>query len=202
MSIKDIKDKIFESATHEKNKIIEEANNNIKTFKNNSQSEIDSIKNSIIERYEQEAELEEKKIITEAKLQANKEILSEKQAILEDIFREAEKKIENLDKEKYLHLMEKLILDNVESGDETIYLSNKERKEINQDFIDSINHKLKSKSKKGDLKLAKKTLPIKGGVVLGTEEIRKNASLDIIFNKIRDEIETKLSQFLFQENKD
>jgi V/A-type H+-transporting ATPase subunit E len=200
MSIKDIKDKILESATQEKDKIIEEANNEINYFKKNAHYEIESIKKSIKERYEQEAELEEKKIITEAKLETNKKVLSEKQAIIKDIFQEAEKRIENMNKEKYFHFMERLIIENTESGDETIYLGNNERKEINQDFINNINKKLKSKGKKGELKLAEKTLNIKGGVVLGTEEIRKNASLDVIFDKIKDNIETKLNQFLFQKN--
>lgn len=202
MSIKDIKDKILESATQEKNNIIEEANNEIKIFKENAQSEISSIKNSIMDRYEQEAELAEKKIITEAKLESNKEILSEKQAIIEDIFREAENRIKKMDNEKYIKFMEKMIFDNVETGDETIYLGDNERKEINQDFINNINKKLQSKAKQGELKIAKKTLPIKGGIVLGTEEIRKNASLDVIFDNIRDKIETRLNQFLFQENEE
>jgi|LDZU01.1.fsa_nt_gi V/A-type H+-transporting ATPase subunit E len=202
MSIKDIKDKILESATQEKNKVIEEANNEIKKIKENAQSEIESIQNSIMDQYEQEAELAEKKIITEAKLESNKEILSEKQAIIEDIFQEAENRIKNLDNEKYKKFMEKLILDNVENGDETIYLGNNERKEINQDFINNINKKLQSKGKKGELRIAKKTLSIKGGIVLGTEEIRKNASLDVIFDNIRDKIETRLNHFLFQENEE
>jgi V/A-type H+/Na+-transporting ATPase subunit E len=202
MSIKDIKDKILESATQEKNKIIEEANNNLKIFKENAQNEINYIKNNIMDRYEQEAELAEKKIITEAKLESKKEILSEKQAIIEDIFREVENKIKELYNEKYINFMEKLILDNVETGDETLYLGKNERKEINQDFINNINKKLKSKGKKGELKIAKKTLSIKGGIVLGTEEIRKNASLDVIFDDIRDNIETKLNHFLFQENEE
>jgi V/A-type H+/Na+-transporting ATPase subunit E len=202
MSVKDIKDKIFESATQEKNKIIEEANNEIKTFKENAKSEIESIKNSIMERYEQEAELAEKKIITESKLESNKEILSEKQLIIGDIFREAENRIKNLGNEKYRNFMENLIFDNVETGNEIIYLGNNERKEINQEFINNINKKLQSMGKKGELKIAKKTLPIKGGIVLGTEEIRKNASLDVIFDSIRDNIETELNQFLFQENEE
>jgi V/A-type H+/Na+-transporting ATPase subunit E len=202
MSVKDIKDKIFESATQEKNKIIEEANNEIKTFKENAKSEIESIKNSIMERYEQEAELAEKKIITESKLESNKEILSEKQLIIGDIFREAENRIKNLGNEKYRKFMENLIFDNVETGNEIIYLGNNERKEINQEFINNINKKLQSMGKKGELKIAKKTLPIKGGIVLGTEEIRKNASLDVIFDSIRDNIETELNQFLFQENEE
>jgi V/A-type H+/Na+-transporting ATPase subunit E len=202
MPIKDIKDKILEDALHEKDRIIKEANENIKKIRDDRQKDLNSIKNNIIERYEQEAELKEKNIITEARLAANKEVLSEKQAIIEEIFKEAENKIKNLDNKKYADFMEKLILENVENGEETLYVGNNERKEINQNFINDINNKLKSKGKKGNLKLSKKTMPIKGGIIIGTNEIRKNASIEVILEKIKEDIETKLNQFLFQKNED
>ena len=202
MPIKDIKDKIIEDALHEKEKIIKEANENIKKIRNNNQEKLNSIENNILEQYEQEAELKEKNIITEARLEANKEILFEKQAIIEEIFKEAENKIEKLDNKKYAVFMEKLILENVENGDETLYIGDNERKEINQNFINDINEKLKSKGKKGSLKLSKKSMPIKGGIIIGTNEIRKNASIEVILDKIKEDIETKLNQFLFQKNED
>jgi len=202
MPIKDIKDKIIEDALHEKEKIIKEANENIKKIRDNNQKELNSIKNNIMERCEQEAELKEKNIITEARLEANKEILSEKQAIIEEIFKEAENRIEKLDNKKYANFMEKLILENVENGEETLYFGDNERKEINQNFIKDINEKLKSQGKKGNLKISKKSMPIKGGIIIGTDEIRKNASLEVILEKIKEDIETKLNQFLFQKNED
>jgi len=202
MPIKDIKDKIIEDALHEKEKIIKEANGNIKKIRDNNQKRLNSIKNNIKEQYEQEAELKEKNIITEARLEANKEILFEKQAIIEEIFKEAENRIEKLDNKKYANFMEKLILENVENGDETLYIGDNERKEINQNFINDINEKLKSKGKKGSLKLSKKSMPIKGGIIIGTNEIRKNASIEVILDKIKEDIETKLNQFLFQNNED
>ncbi len=202
MPIKDIKNKILEDAQNEKDSIIKEAEEYIKETKENLQNEIASIKKDIMERYEQEAELKEKKIITEARLKANKEILSEKQAIIKEIFKEVENRIRKLDEQKYANLIEKLILENVENGDETIYIGNQERKSINQKFIDSLNKKLKSQGKQGDLKLSKKNVPIKGGIILGTDEIRKNASIEIILENIKDDIEIKLNKFLFQKDEE
>jgi len=198
MPIKDIKEKIIEDALHEKEIIIEEAKENIKNMKNHAQKEIISIKNEIMERYEQEADLKEKKIITEARLEANKDILSEKQAFVDEIFQEAANRIEKLNDKEYSKLMEKLILENVEHGDENIYIGNQERKHINQNFLNEINKKLKHQGQKGELKLSSKHLPIKGGVIIGTDEIRKNASIEVILEKIKEELETKLNQFLFQ----
>jgi len=150
-----------------------------------------------MERYMQEAELKEKKIITEAKLNAKKDILGEKQAIIDEIFLEVTKRINKLEDKEYLSLLEKLILENVEQGEETVYIGKQERASVNDEFIAKINKKLNSQGKKGELKLAKKRLPIMGGVILGTGEVNKNASLEIILEKIKDEIEIKLNQFLF-----
>jgi V/A-type H+/Na+-transporting ATPase subunit E len=202
MPIKDIKDKIIEDARNEKEKIIKEAQEKIENMKNQAQKESNAIKNQIMERYKQEANLKEKKIITEARLEAKKDILSEKQAFIDKIFQEAMKRIEKLDDREYAKLMEKLILENVEHGDEEIYIGNQERKLINQDFLNGINKKIKDQGKKGELKFSKKHLPIKGGIIIGTDEIRKNASLEILLEKIKEDIETRLNQFLFQKNEE
>lgn len=202
MAVKDIKDKILEDAQSKKDDILKEADANIKKMRENAQKKFDSIKKEITERYEQEAELNEKKIITEAKLSAKKDILSAKQAIIDDLFKTAFNRIEKLDHQKYQNFIEKLILDNIENGDETIYIGNQERKQINQDFVDEINKKLKSRGKTGKLKLSDQRLPIKGGIILGTDEIRKNASFEIILEKIKEDIEIKLNHFLFQHNEE
>ena len=70
---------------------------------------------------------------------------------------------------------------------------------MSKEKIAEINKKLNSQGKKGELKLAKERMPIKGGVILGTEEIKKNASLEVLLEKIKSETETKLNQLLFDE---
>lgn len=197
MPIKDIIDKIMEDTQYEKEIIIKEAKQNMEKIKAQNQKEIDDIKKDILERYKQEAELKEKKIITEARLNAKQDILREKQAIIDEIFLEVTKRINELEDKEYLSLLEKLILENVEQGEETVYIGKQERASVNDEFIAKINKKLNSQGKKGELKLAKKRLPIMGGVILGTGEVNKNASLEIILEKIKDEIEIKLNQFLF-----
>lgn len=200
MSMKEIKEKILQDALDEKEKILKEAETKIINLKSKFGKEIESIQREILDRYNQEAGLKEKKIITEAILNSKKDILSEKQAIIANIFSEVLDRIVGLEDERYLSLLEKLILDNIETGDEIVYIGNQERQAINQKFINTINVKLKSQGKKGNLELSEKRVPIMGGVILGTREIRKNASLEVILEKIKDEIETELNQFLFIKN--
>lgn len=202
MSINEIKEKILGDALEEKRKIQKKAEIEIEKIKNLAKKEIESIKKEILERYNQESELKEKKIITEAILNTKKDILSEKQAIINNVFSEALNRINKLEDEKYLSLLEKLILDNIETGEETVYIGKQERKAINHEFIKKINEKLNLQGKKGLLELSKKRLPILGGVVLGSGEVKKNASLEVILEKVKDEIETELNKFLFVKHED
>ena len=202
MPIKDIKDKILENAFQEKDKIIEEAKKEVEKIKEEAKNEIEKIKNNILQDYKQEADIKENKIITEAKLNANKDILYEKQLILEEIFLEAERRIQKLDKQRYKKFIENLIFENIELGNETIYISEKDQKIIDNAFIENINKKLISNHKKGKLKLSEKSISIRGGVVLGTEDIKKNASLEIMLERTKEDIETKLNKFLFLENEE
>jgi V/A-type H+-transporting ATPase subunit E len=202
MPIKDIKDKILENAFQEKDKIIEEAKKEVEKIKEEAKNEIEKIKNNILQDYKQEADIKENKIITEAKLNANKDILSEKQLILEEIFLEAERRIQKLDNLRYKKFIENLIFENIELGIETIYISEKDQKIIDNAFIENINKKLISNHKKGKLKLSEKSISIRGGVVLGTEDIKKNASLEIMLERTKEDIETKLNKFLFLENEE
>jgi len=202
MPIKDIKDKIMEDAIHEKENILNKTEKEINELQDVFQKEIDSLKVEILERYNQEAELKEKKIITEAKLEANKEILTEKQKLISEIFEEAENRIKNLDDRSYKKLMERLIIENTEQGDENIFIGIDERETINDNFIEEINKKLKSRGEKGELKLSNKRLQIKGGIIIGTEEIRKNASIEILLAKIKEDLEAELNNFLFQKKEE
>ncbi|HNR64760.1 MAG TPA: V-type ATP synthase subunit E [Atribacterota bacterium] len=202
MSINKIKEKILGDALEEKGKIQKEAEIEIENIKSLAKKETESIKKEILEKYNQEADLKEKKIITEAILNTKKDILSEKQAIINNVFSEALNRINKLEDEKYLSFMEKLILENIETGDETVYIGKQERKAINHEFIKTINEKLNLQGKKSLLELSKKRLPIMGGVVLGSEKVKKNASLEVILEKVKDEIETKLNQFLFVKHED
>ena len=200
MSIKDIKEKILQDALKEKEEILRNTKIRIEELKSQALTKNESIRRDIMERYKQEAELKEKKIVTEARLNAKKSLLAEKQNIIDNIFSEVIKRIMKFDDLKYMTIIENLILENVETGDETVYVGEQERDSINQEFINKINKKLQSLGKKGDLRFSKERLPIIGGVVIGTGQIKKNSSLEVLLEKIKDELETKLNRFLFENN--
>ncbi|MHC2995385.1 MAG: V-type ATP synthase subunit E [Candidatus Atribacteria bacterium] len=197
MAIKDIKEKIIFDAKIEANKIIDEANNKAKEIKEKGEKEARDIKSKILNKIDQEILLKKGKIITEANLEAKKNILAAKQKIIEETFNKALEKIINLNDKPYCNFIKKIILDNIEKGDETIFISPLDKDRVSKDFIRDINYELEAKGKKGNLKLSPSYLQIRGGVVIGSNNIRKNSSLELIFKKVREELEIKIIQYLF-----
>jgi len=197
MTIKDISEKIISDARIQADKIIAQAEDNANNIIKKGKKEADNIKNIISYKYNQEASLIKSKILTEANLEAKKNILSEKQKIIENVFNKALESILKLDDKDYLNIIKKMILDNIETGDETIFIDRLDKKKISESFIEDINKELKSKGEKGELKLSTSYLPIKGGVVIGSGKIRKNISLEFLLKKIREELEIQISKDLF-----
>ena len=197
MTIKDINDKIISDAKIQASKIITQAEDNRNNIIKKGEKEADNVKKIILYKINQEASLKKCKILTEANLEAKKTILLEKQKIMEDVFDKALESIAKLNSKDYLNFIKKLILDNIESGDETIFTGSLDKNKICKDFIEEINKELKAKDKKGELRLSTSYLPIKGGVVIGSGKIRKNISLEFLLKKIREELEIQISKDLF-----
>ena len=197
MTIKDISEKIISDARIQADKIIVQANDNANDIIKKGKKEADNTKNVILYKYNQEASLRKSKILTEANLEAKKIILSEKQEIIKNIFDKASESVLKLDDKDYRNIIKKMILDNIESGDETIFIDHLDRVKISKSFIEDINKELKSQGEKGELKLSTAYLPIKGGVVIGSGKIRKNISLEFLLKKIREELEIQISKDLF-----
>ena len=197
MTIKDINDKIISDAKIQANKIIAQAEDNANDIIKNGGKEADDIKKMILYKINQEASLKKSKILTEANLEAKKTILLEKQKIMEDVFVNALESILKLDGKDYHNFIRKMILDNIEKGDETIFIGSPDKNRISIDSIQDINKELKAKGKKGDLKLSTSYLPIKGGIIIGSGTIRKNISLELLLKNVREESEMQISKILF-----
>ena len=116
---------------------------------------------------------------------------------MEDVFGKALESILKLSDKDYHCFIKKLILENIEKGDETIFIGSADQRKISESFIEDINEELKSKGKKGELKLSASYLPIKGGVVIGFGKIRKNISLELLLKNVREESEMQISKKLF-----
>jgi len=197
MTIKDISKKIISDAKIKADKIIAKAEDNANNITNKGRKEADNIKKTILYKINQEASLKKNKILTEANLGVKKTILLEKQKIMEDVFGNALESILKLGNKDYQSFIKKLILDNIEKGDETIFIGSSDKNRISKDFIEDINKELKAKGKKNELRLSTSYFPIKGGIIIGSGAIRKNVSLELLLKNVREESETQISKILF-----
>ncbi len=197
MTIKDINEKIISDAKIQANKIITQAEDNANNITNKGRKEADNVKKTILYKINQEASLKKSKILTEANLGVKKTILSEKQKIMEDVFGNVLESILKLSNKEYQNFIKKMILDNIEKGDETIFIGSSDKDKISKDLIENINKELKARGKKGELKLSDSYLPIKGGIIIGSGAIRKNVSLELLLKNVREESETQISKILF-----
>ncbi|NCO24637.1 MAG: hypothetical protein COZ07_09225 [Candidatus Infernicultor aquiphilus] len=197
MTIKDINEKIISDAQIQADKIITQAEDKTKEIIKKGKEEADNIKNIILGKNNQEASLKKNKILTEANLEARKTILLEKQKIMEGAFNKALESILKLDDKDYHNFIKKLILDNIEKGNETIFIASSDKNKISKDFIEDINKTLEVKDKKGELKLSTSYLPIQGGVIIGSGKVRKNISLELLLKKVREESEIEIGKYLF-----
>ena len=197
MTIKDINEKIISDAKIQANKIIAQAEDDANNIIKKGIKEADDVKKMILYKINQEASLKKSKILTEANLEAKKTILLEKQKIMEDVFGNALESILKLNDKDYHNFINKLILDNIEKSDETIFIGSPDKNRISKDFIEDINKELKAKGKKDELKLSTSYLPIKGGIIIGSGTIRKNISLELLLKNVREEAEMQMSKMLF-----
>jgi len=197
MTIKDISEKIISDAKIQADKIIAKAEDNANNIIKKGKKEADNIKKMILYKLNQEASLKKSKILTEANLGVKKTILLEKQKIMEDVFGNALENILKLGNKDYHNFIKKLILDNIEKGDETIFIGSPDKNRISKDFIEDINKELEAKGKSGKLRLSNSYLPMKGGIIIGSGTIRKNISLELLLKNVREESEMQISKILF-----
>ena len=198
MTIKEIKEKIISDAQINADEIIFQAESRASEIISKGKKEAENIKKDILAKNRQEGLLKKNKILTEANLNAKKTILYEKQFVIESIFKKALENILKLDSREYCKFIKKLILNNIEKGNEIIYIGEADKKRITKEFIDNINSELGRDGKNGELKLNNSYIKIKGGVIIGSGNIRKNISLELLLQKAREEYEMEISKQLFE----
>ena len=90
-----------------------------------------------------------------------------------------------------------MLLDVVKTGKEEIILSNKDRKVLDRDWLENVNHELlKGKGVSGKLKFADETRDITGGFILKDGRIEVNNSFEAILKYNQSEMESLIADFL------
>lgn len=189
MGVEDIKKKILEDATRQKEEILAEAEKKGEEIRNEGKRTEKKRKEAILSRAKNEAAEERHTKITMERLESRKLQLTEKQKIIEKVF---EKSLDMLvNHPNYKRIMEAMLLEVAKGGEELI-LSPKDRENLGNEFLKKINENIER-----DMTLSEETRDIAGGFILWTPEMEINESFKEKIRALRDELETEVARTLF-----
>ncbi len=197
MSLENILSEILKEGEEEKLSIIREAREKADNIIRDAKEKIEEYKKKEEEKIREEAQAAKERLITSFELEKDKEILTAKKEAIDGVFNKLIEKIVSLPKEKYLAFLSDLIVEYAQSGEEFLYLSERDKGLVGERFLKKVNEELMKNGKKGNVKLAEEVVDISGGVILGKENIRINASLELIVEDVREKWEKEVGQILF-----
>ena len=192
-----IKEQILQDSETKANSIVEDAKKQaveiIEKAKANAKQKSDEIQKKAA------ADASEKLRINRSmlELEMRKDILSTKQQLIEEVFQKALDSLSKMENNEYEATLYKLIVDAVETGEEEILLSIKDKTRLPDDFGNKLNQILVQAGKKGNLKLSDEARDIMGGFVLKAKGVEINYSFEALLRMDRDEIEPEVAAILF-----
>jgi V/A-type H+-transporting ATPase subunit E len=189
MGIEDIKKRIFEDATRQKEEILAEAKKKAEEARKEGERTAKNRKEAILLKAQENIAEERHTLLTMERLEARKLQLTEKQRVIENVFKKSLDLLRN--HPDYTAIMEAQLLDVAKGGEELI-LSPHDHKMLGDGFLEKINANLTE-----GITLSNETRNISGGFILRTPEMEINESFEEKIRALRDEIETEVARALF-----
>ena len=171
---------IIEQASNQVDEIMARASSDCYRYVYDAKHEQDVLKVDIAQRSETVAQLDSRKLILDAKSQ-----------ILDEVFAKALEKARNLPKEKYKALIFGM-LESAQDGD-VVIISAREK-----DIVTAASLKAFADKKKIKLTLNKNLGDFDGGIILSSDGVDKNLTLEVEVASFRDEYEAKIAKELFK----
>lgn len=197
MSLEKIIERIKQDAQAQIAEIKDKASKEADKILQNAKNEADSYKAQALENAKVQAQQHKQRLISSANLEFRKDILAEKQKAIDSAFQEAVNTLVQMNDDEYKQIIKKMLISSVQTGDEEIILSPRDKTRISENFLKEINKELAKSGKKGNLKISKNTYNILGGFVLKKGNIEINNSFEALFKSFRDELELEVSKILF-----
>jgi len=197
MEAEQVIEKILSDAEVEAEKIIKQKEEQISSEQKAFDKQLSEYKKETDSLAKKAADEKQAHLFAEARMKLAKEVLAEKRKILEALFEDAKKQLEKLPDEEYKNLMTKLMLKAVQTGTEEVVVGKNETR-INTDFISRINDTLQKKGgNKAELKLSDEKQDINAGFILKRGKIKTNASVNVLLEEAKRNLETELAKDLF-----
>ncbi|MEK7395805.1 MAG: V-type ATP synthase subunit E [Candidatus Poribacteria bacterium] len=197
MSLEKIIERIKQDAQAQVDGLKDKASKEAGKILQNAGDEANSYKAQALENAKAEAQQRKQRLISSANLEFRKEILAEKQNAIDLAFQKAVNTLTQMNDEEYRQTIKKMLISSVQTGDEELVLSVRDKARINENFLKDVNKELAKVRKKGNLKISKDTYNILGGFVLRKGNIEINNSFESLFKSFRDDLEAEVSKVLF-----
>lgn len=156
---------------------------------------------SIIEGSKKKAGLdgasEYERIITKARLDARNEMILAKQEAINGVFDKARDYIISMDSAEYSDFIEKLILSNIETGNEEIIFSESDLQKLDTRLVERVNKKLDDQGRVGGLKLSSEKRNIGPGFILKNGRVETNCTIELQLKLLRESIESEIANIIF-----
>ncbi len=190
-------EKIERDARREEERILLEAQEQAEAVRKKAEEEARREAESIARRYREQAEAERLRVISQTRLESRIRVLSAKEELVEEVFREAVSSFMELPEERYRDWLKNIIKAHAMSGNEEVVAAPYDRDILEGSLLEEINRELSEEGKRGELRLAPTTAPVKRGTILRGEKMETNLSLDTLLERIRLETEEEISRVLF-----
>lgn len=197
-NIDNLKNKILSDDRATAESILNEGKEKAQKIIDEANKKAEEIISGMKEKSEKDGKDKMDRMISRAKLDARNNILKAKQSAIDKVLNKVLDKVSNMDDEEYSIFIENLLLNNVETGDEEIIFSPKDKARIKDALIVKVNGKLIEKGLKGQLKISSETRNITSGFILKRGGLELNCSIDSQIRILRDSLEGEIAYLLFE----
>lgn len=166
--------------------------------KSQAQKKAEEIMDNMKAKAEKDGKEKKDRVIARAQLDARNELLFAKHEAINLVINQVIEKVNQMDDKSYLDFVEKLLVNNVETGDEEIIFSERDKARIEPSFIAAVNSKLTAMGKKGMIQISGKTRNIGAGFVLTHGGLEINCTIESQIRLLRDSLEGEISNLLFE----
>lgn len=162
-----------------------------------SKRKAEDITKQMAEKAQRDGKDRKDRILSRAALNARNELLAAKQEAVEKILSSACDKIEKMTRDEYSLFLERMLLSNVETGDEEIIFDENDISRIDTSLVERVNKILKEQGRRDNINISSERRSIGNGFILKRGEVEINCSINALIKSLREELEGEIATILF-----
>lgn len=146
---------------------------------------------------ENEAALTKQRIVSSAHMEAKKLLLQARQDLLSEAFAAALNKIQNMDNAQFERLMTDLMVNLIETGDETVIINEADKKRLSPDFLYYVNRTVAKEQVPCNVTMSDEARDIPSGFILKRGDVEINATFEALLRQKKDALSAEVVKILF-----